>query len=58
MKNEEVIFPKKVYNPFEGRNRDEVWAEIKANKKHVDKDKILAEMRQELMKRKGLTTNK
>lgn len=41
------------FNPFRGRNRDEVWEELnKLPKKHVDKDKILAEMRSELIKRK------
>jgi hypothetical protein len=39
-------------NPFEGRNKDEVWAELNSRpKQHLDKDKILEEMKQELMKR-------
>ena len=47
------------FNPFEGRNSEEVWGELnRLPRKHVDKEKILEEMRQELVKRKGIIINK
>ncbi len=49
-----MIFPEKVFNPFEGRNKDEVWAEIKAKKQPVDKVHILAEMKQKLIIKRDL----
>ncbi len=58
MKLENLINNNK-FNPFKGRNKDEVWAELnKLPRKHVDKDKILEEMRQELLKRSSITINK
>jgi acyl-CoA-binding protein len=44
----------KSLNLFKGRNKEEVWAEIKAKSKPADKEKILAEMRQKLIIKRGL----
>ena len=35
---------KNITNPFDGRDANEVWAELKAKAKSVDKAKLLAAM--------------
>jgi hypothetical protein len=45
MLTKEILKPSKnITNPFDGRDANEVWAELKAKAKPVDKAKLLAAM--------------
>lgn len=54
MKAEIANLAPKSLNIFKGRDKEAVWAEIKAISKPADKDKILADMRQKLKIKRGL----
>jgi hypothetical protein len=43
----------KSLNLFKGKDKSEVWSEIRAKSRPVDKEKILAEMKQKLIIKKG-----
>jgi hypothetical protein len=45
MNTKTLLNPSKIItNPFDGRDAAEVWAELKAKAKPVDKEKLLAAM--------------
>lgn len=39
------------FNPFNGNNSEEVWAKIKANKKPVERAKVLEEVKRQYLER-------
>lgn len=53
MKIKKIITPSSNFNnPFQGRNPEEVWSELMAKSKPVDKDKILDKLAQQIKKKK------
>lgn len=40
------------FNPFIGNKSDDVWAKIKANKKPIDKEKVLQEVKRQYLSQK------